>query len=167
MRNLLIGGAALLAGCVAQAASPAASTVADSAPDRVGVAHHPGTASGRLDPDRITLTSLYWGRVTETWSVPRGGEGRWSQADGSTRTFAVSRADFDRLRDLFRPYEGVAFECARIIADGPYGHVTWSQQGHEDQQLKWDAGCVSGDAADVFRRLDQADALLKALRDGA
>ena len=146
MRNLLIGAAALLAGCAAQAASP-------------------DGAAGPADPDRITLTSLYWGRVTETWSIPRGGEGRWSQADGSTTTFAVSRADFDRLRDLFRPYEGVAFECARIIADGPYGHVTWSRQGQEDQQLKWDAGCVSGDAADVFQRLDQAEALLRTLRD--
>lgn len=119
------------------------------------------------DPERITLTSLYWGRVTQTWTIPRGGEGVWSQADGSTRAFLVSAADFDRLRDLFRPYEGVRFECKRVIADGPYGHVTWSQQGHADQQLKWDAGCVTGDAADVFRRLDQAEALLKTLRDGA
>ncbi len=118
------------------------------------------------DPDRITLTSLYWGRTTEEWSIPRGGEGRWSQADGKTSSFAVSAADFDRLRDLFRPYEGVRFQCQRVIADGPYGHVTWSQQGHEDQQLRWDAGCVTGDAADVFRRWDEAVALLKTLRDG-
>ena len=117
-------------------------------------------------PDRITLTSLYWGRMTQEWSLPRGGEGRWSQADGKTSTFAVSEADFDRLRDLFRPYEGVRFECQRVITDGPYGHVTWSQDGHEDQQLRWDAGCVTGDAADVFRRWDEAQALLKTLRDG-
>ena len=118
------------------------------------------------DPDRITLTSLYWGRVTQQWSIPRGGEARWTRGD-ETRTFAASEADFDRLRDVFRPYEGVRFECQRVIADGPYGHVTWSQQGHEDQQLRWDAGCVTGDAADVFRRWDEAVALLEALRDGA
>jgi hypothetical protein len=116
-------------------------------------------------PDRLALTSLYWGRVTEEWSVPRGGEARWTKGD-EIRTFAVSDADFDRLRDLFRPYEGVRFECQRIITDGPYGQVTWSQEGHEDQQLKWDAGCVTGDAADVFRRWDEAVVLLKALRDG-
>ena len=115
-------------------------------------------------PDRLTLTALYWGRVTEAWSVPRGGEGRWTKGD-ETRTFSVSEADFDRLRDIFRPYEGVRFECERVIADGPYGHVTWSQEGHEDQQLNWDAGCVTGDAADVFQRWDQAEAMLKALRD--
>jgi hypothetical protein len=117
-------------------------------------------------PDHLTLTSLYWGRVTQEWIIPRGGEARWSQADGKTETFPVSEADFDRLRDIFRPYEGVRFECQRVIADGPYGHVTWSQQGHQDQQLRWDAGCVTGDAADVFQRWDQAEAMLKALRDG-
>ena len=126
----------------------------------------PPPPPGLPDPDRITLTSLYWGRVTQEWTVPRGGEGRWTQADGKTEAFAVSEADFDRLRDLFRPYEGARFECDRVIADGPYGHVTWSQEGHEDQQLRWDAGCVTGDAADVFRRWDEAMVMLKALRDG-
>ena len=126
----------------------------------------PPPPPGLPDPDRITLTSLYWGRVTQEWSIPRGGEGRWSQADGKVAAFAVSEGDFDRLRDLFRPYEGARFECDRVIADGPYGHVTWSQEGHEDQQLRWDAGCVTGDAADVFRRWDEAMVMLKALRDG-
>jgi hypothetical protein len=122
--------------------------------------------AGLPDPDRITLTWLYWGRVTENWSLPRGGEGSWTEGDGPAKTFPVSEADFDRLRDLFRPYEGVRFECERVITDGPYGQLIWSQPGHEDQQLKWDAGCVTGDAADVFQRVDQAETLLKALRDG-
>lgn len=124
-----------------------------------------GAQAAIEQPDRLTLTSLYWGRVTQEWSIARGGQGRWSQADGRSETFPVSEADFDRLRDIFRPWEGVRFECRRIIADGPYGTVTWSQDGHEDQQLRWDAGCVTGDAADVFRRLDEAEALLRRLRD--
>ena len=123
--------------------------------------------AGLPAPDRITLTWLYWGNVTENWSIPRDGEGRWSERDGPVKTFPVSEADFDRLRDLFRPYEGVRFECERVISDGPYGRLVWSQPGHEDQQLNWDAGCITGDAADVFGRLDQAEAMLKALRDGA
>jgi hypothetical protein len=117
------------------------------------------------DPDRLTLTWRYWGRVTQSWTIPRGGEGRHEGESVETRVFPVSEADFDRLRDLFRPYEGVRFECRRVIADGPYGDLTWSQEGHEDQQLRWDAGCVSGDAADVFRRVDEAEALLRSLRD--
>ncbi len=116
-------------------------------------------------PDRLTFTDLYWGRTVQEWSIPRGGEGRWSQADGKSEVFPVSGAEFDRLREIFRPYEGVRFQCERVIADGPYGTVTWSQDGHEDQQLRWDAGCVTGDAADVFRRLDEAEALLRSLRD--
>jgi len=273
MRNLIIGTAALLAGCAGQALSPQTPVAASGPPDKVEVVYHPGTmffsvedggegrfrtgdredftfpvthedyvrisallkpyrdsgltcaeeaereyngyllwrengaetrrphesicyAEGHREaergisrayyaveqmaeerwvpppppvlpaPDRLTLTSLYWGRVTQEWTVPRGGEGRWTQADGKTEAFAVSEADFDRLRDLFRPYEGVHFECERVITDGPYGRLTWSQPGHEDQQLNWDAGCVTGDAADVFQRWDQAEALLKTLRDG-
>jgi hypothetical protein len=122
--------------------------------------------AGLSDPDRLTLTWLYWGKVTENWSIPRGGEASSSQAEEPAKTFLVSATDFDRLRDLFRPYEGGRFECERVIADGPYGRLVWSQAGHEDQQLNWDAGCITGDAADVFERVDQAETLLERLRDG-
>ena len=147
MRHLAIGLAALAVALV------------------LGSAARAQTAAPLPDPDRLTLTSLYWGRVTEDWSIPRGGEAVWTGSDGATRSFTVSPADFDRLRDLFSPYEGLPFQCERIIADGPYGRLTWSHGGQEDHRLGWDAGCVTGDAADVFRRVDQAQALLKALRD--
>lgn len=120
---------------------------------------------GLADPDRITLTARYWGRVTRQWAVPRGGEASFTDQAGAVTTFAVSEADFDRLRDIFRPYEGTRFECQRVITDGPYGDVTWSQEGHEDQQVRWDAGCVTGDASDIFERWDRAVAMLNALRD--
>lgn len=122
--------------------------------------------AGLETPDRITLTARYWGRVTRQWTVPRGGEASFTDEAGAETTFAVSEADFDRLRDIFRPYEGTRFECQRVITDGPYGDVTWSQEGHEDQQVRWDAGCVTGDAADIFERWDRAVALLNGLRDG-
>ena len=121
---------------------------------------------GLPDPDRMTLTWLSWGRMQERWEMPRGGEAVWSHHDGRTRSFTLSAADFDRVRDLFRPYEGKRFECERVIADLPYGRLVWSQPGHEDQALGWDSGCVTGDAADVFRRVDEAEAILTALRDG-
>ncbi len=120
---------------------------------------------GLADPDRITLTARYWGRVTRQWAVPRGGQATFTDEAGAVRSFAVTEADFDRLRDIFRPYEGTRFECDRVITDGPYGDVTWSQEGHEDQEVGWDAGCVTGDAADIFERWDRAVAMLNALRD--
>jgi len=150
----------LLLALVLAAAAPAGQA-------QVAAASAAAPAPGIDQPDRLTLTDLYWGRVVQEWSIPRGGEGRWSQADGKSQAFPVTEAEFDRLRGVFRPWEGVAFECRRVIADGPYGTVTWSQEGREDHELRWDAGCVSGDAADVFRALDEAEVLLKALRDGA
>ncbi len=153
MRGVIIVSAALLAACAGHV--DAASTTVERAVAQEALS----------SPDRLTLTSLYWGRITEEWSIPRGGVARWTRGD-ETRAFAVSEADFDRLRDIFRPYEGVSFECRRVITDGPYGWFTWSREGHEDQRLEWDAGCVTGDAADVFRRRDEAVALLTRLRDG-
>ena len=120
---------------------------------------------GLANPDRITLTARSWGRITRQWTVPRGGEATFTDRAGAVTTFTVSEADFDRLRDIFRPYEGTRFECQRVITDGPYGDVTWSQEGHEDQEVRWDAGCVTGDASDIFERWDRAVAMLNALRD--
>ena len=181
MRGLIIGLAALLAACATQAAPhPAPAAAADGPPDKVEVVYHPGTmffsvedgGEGRFrtgDDEDFTFAATHadFVRIRDLLAPYRETGLIWSQADGKTETFPVSEADFDRLRDIFRPYEGVRFECQRVITDGPYGHVTWSQAGHEDQQLRWDAGCVTGDAADVFRRWDEAEAMLKALRDGS
>jgi hypothetical protein len=120
---------------------------------------------GLPSPQTLTLTWQYWGRTTSEWTVPRGGEAHWSNEHGEAKTFPVTEAEFDRLRDIFRPYEGRRFECERVMTDGAYGHLTWSQPDHDDQQLKWDTGCTTGDAADVFARVDQAVDLLKGLRD--
>jgi hypothetical protein len=117
-------------------------------------------------PTTMTLVWRSWGNRLVEWTLPRGGEGRYIDRDGGTTTFPVSEEQFDRFREIFAPYEGVRFECRRVITDGAYGSVIWSQPGHEDQSLNFDAGCVSGDAADVFQRLEQAEAMLAAIRDG-
>lgn len=116
-------------------------------------------------PTRMTLVWRSWGNRLVEWTIPRGGDATYVNRDAAPVTFSVSEAEFDRFRELFRPYEGVRFECRRVITDGAYGSVVWSQPGHEDQSLNFDAGCVSGDAADVFERLERAEAMLKALRD--
>lgn len=153
-------------GCYTPAADAAKRSISRAyyAMEEMGEARHvppPGLPS----PDRMTLTWLYWGNMQESWDVPRGGEATWSHRDGRTKTFSLSAADFDRVREVFRPWEGVRFECERVIADLYYGRLVWSQAGHEDQQLNWDRGCTTGDATDVFRRVDEAEAMLAALRD--
>jgi hypothetical protein len=118
-------------------------------------------------PTSITLENKYWGRTTSSWIVNRNGEGSFTQGE-TTTSFVVTPEQFDQIRQIFRPYEGRDFHCNRVIADGPYGFVVWSSQaGQEDQRTLWDAGCVTGDAGDLFGRLDQATEILVALREAA
>jgi len=80
--------------------------------------------------------------------------------------FYVSPETFEQIREVFRPYEARDFPCRRVIADGPYGYVMWSSQdGHVDQRTLWDAGSVSGDAADLFARIDRAMEILAPMRE--
>ena len=116
------------------------------------------------DPAIISVEYMYWGNLTSSWSVARSGEGRYTD-DGQTETFAVSDAQFGEIREIFRPYESRSFECDRVIADGPYGDVIWlSREGQEDQRTRFDAGCVTGDADDLFDRLDRAKQIIDRLR---
>lgn len=117
------------------------------------------------EPTIITLQNLYWGRPTATWTIPRGGTGRFVNPQ-RTVDFEVSAETFDRIREIFRPYEARDFHCNRVLTDGPYGYVIWSsREGQEDQRTLWDAGCVTGDAGDLFERIDTAMEVLVPLRD--
>jgi hypothetical protein len=108
---------------------------------------------------------MYWGRPTATWTIPRGGQGSYADPQ-RTVTVDVSSETFDQIREIFRPYEERDFHCNRVIADGPYGFVIWSsREGQEDQRTLWDAGCLTGDASDLFGRIDQVAAILAELRD--
>ena len=119
------------------------------------------------EPTIITLQNMYWGRPTATWTIPRGGQGSYADPQ-RTVTFDVSTETFDRVRQIFRPYEERDFHCNRVITDGPYGFVIWSsREGQEDQRTLWDAGCVTGDASDLFGRTDAAMEILVPLRDAA
>jgi hypothetical protein len=119
------------------------------------------------EPAIITLQNLYWGNPTSTWTIPRGGEGRFVDRQ-RTVTFAVSDETFDRIRENFRPYEARDFHCDRVATDGPYGYIIWSsQEGQEDQRTRWDAGCLTGDASDLFARIDAAMEILVPLREAA
>lgn len=112
-------------------------------------------------PSGIRLEHKYWGNLLAAWQV--SADGRVSRlADGVEETFAITSGQFAELRDVFKDYEGEHFECDRIIADLPYGDVIWlSADGRELQKTRFDEGCVSGDAQDIFERIQQAEQLLK------
>src|SRR5690606_40695794 len=93
----------LLLALVLAAAAPAGQA-------QVAAASAAAPAPGIDQPDRLTLTDLYWGRVVQEWSIPRGGEGRWSQADGKSQAFPVTEAELDRPRGLLRPGRARALE---------------------------------------------------------
>lgn len=119
------------------------------------------------EPTIITLQNMYWGRQTATWTLPRAGMGSYVDPQ-RTIEFEMSAETFDRIRDILRPYEERDFHCNRVTTDGPYGFVIWSsREGQEDQRTLWDAGCVTGDASDLFARLDRATEILAPLRDAA
>jgi hypothetical protein len=118
-------------------------------------------------PATITFQNMYWGNETSRWTVPREGEGRYVDPQ-RTVTFHVSAETFDRVREILKSYETRDFQCRRQIADGPYGFVIWSSaDGAEQRRTLWDAGCLTGDADDLFRRLDAAMEILGPLRDAA
>lgn len=118
-------------------------------------------------PTIITLENKYWGRTTSSWTLTRNGEGRFTQGETTTR-FALTPEQFDSVREILRPYESRDFHCNRVMTDGPYGFVVWSsQEGREDQRTLWDAGCMTGDASDLFARIDQAVEILAPLREAA
>lgn len=116
-------------------------------------------------PAAIKLVWMTWGNVREEWTIPAGGVAHWREPDSGEKDFTISRADFDRIRDQFRPFEGVAFRCNRVVYDLPYGRVVWSQPGFPDQTLEFDLGCVTGDADAVLQSVEKATALLTEMRD--
>lgn len=118
-------------------------------------------------PDRMTLVWRSWGNRLVEWIIPRGGDAVFIDGEEPPVTFPVSEAEFDAFRALFAPYEGAKFECEVVVTDGAYGSVIWSQAGHADQALDFNAGCLTGDAADVFERLDRASTMLNGLKDAS
>lgn len=111
-------------------------------------------------PGMLRIEHRYWGNLLAAWQV--GADGRaMRQADGVEEAFVVSPEQFSELRMLFEDYESRHFECNRIIADLPYGDVIWlAEDGSELQRTRFDEGCVSGDASDLFDRLQRAEAFL-------
>lgn len=118
-------------------------------------------------PAGLRIEYRYWGNLLSAWQA--GADGHAARtADGTEQAFAISPEQFSELRALFQDYESRHFECDRIIADLPYGDVIWlAEDGSELQRTRFDEGCVSGDAADLFDRLQRAETLLESWHQAA
>lgn len=116
-------------------------------------------------PTRIVLVWQYWGRTLQTWTIERSGEGHFSDEHGADASFAVSQANFDAVRDDLQPYEDRPFSCRRVMTDGAYGSLTWSRPEAADHEIRFDAGCISGDADDLFARMGRVEERLRQMRD--
>lgn len=114
-------------------------------------------------PHAIRVEHLYWGNKLSEWTIDMNGHAAIEGEDSSASVEAKPE-DFEEIRDAFRPYESRAFECERVIADLHYGDVVWlSEDGEVLQRTRFDEGCVSGDADDLFERIRRAENRIHAL----
>ncbi len=115
--------------------------------------------------DFISVRYLTWGRAYTAWSVERGGTGRHAE-EGDERQFTVPAEAFDRILEIMRPWERESVFCSNAPTDGPYGEFRFSGGG-EERSSGWRLGCDSENAADLYRRLDEADNAIHALMSTA
>lgn len=113
----------------------------------------------------IRIEHRYWGNLLAAWQV--AANGRASRlAEGAEEAFPIAPEQFTQLRKVFQDYKSRHFECNRIVADLPYGYVIWlSKDGSELQRTRFDEGCISGDASDLFEKLQKAEELLDDWRE--
>lgn len=116
--------------------------------------------------DRIEATTFSWGRMTDSWSIRRGGDGKHlsvrdpyaDKPNQKSEAFAVSPEAFDAIaRKLAaaQAYAGDDSKCKLMVTDGPYGTISWFKGDTKVHEFRWQAGyaCPGKDAA-----LDAMDA---------
>ena len=141
--------------------------------------HRPEPAGAR----DFTLRSLSvetnsWGKPVTNWTIGRDGVCRYSFSrdvpgggfrdyDLVTRRFAVSAANFAKVEGLLagaRSYAGAEIPCTLQITDGLYGRIGWSD-GSAPRTVAFNVGCLSPTAETIYRRLRDAQDLVKSLAD--
>lgn len=133
--------------------------------DRAQAGHEPVPSAtlSTQGPNRISFGWSSWGRPTSQWVISSDGQVTHTDRAGQTVRAAADPATFVRLRELFKPYENRAFSCRVTVTDGPYGSLVWSEDDRADRSISYNAGCLSGDADDLFERLGQAETTLQAV----
>lgn len=127
-------------------------------------------AAPTVDTTRIRYEVSSWGYVQERWTIAADGQATFEQtAPGAqfgsallpSQTFALTSADFERIRATLAPTErfidgGLA--CEQQMTDAPYGAVSWQRSSGAEQQVSFYTACR--DTRDItlfFTQLNAAD----------
>jgi len=117
----------------------------------------------------ITFEVNSWGYVQERWTIASSGQATLSRppsgsqfgTPAETQTFALTPADFERIRITLSSNErfiarGIA--CENRISDAPYGALKWRRADGGEQKVTFDIGCERSQDWDAFfERITAAD----------
>jgi hypothetical protein len=121
---------------------------------------------------RITLEVSSWGYVQKRWTIGNDGvatleappQGATLATPTITQTFALTPADFERVRESLAPAEAMleaGVPCERSITDAPYGAVRWVRPDGSAQAIPFDFGCLRNERLDLlYERMDAANDIL-------
>jgi hypothetical protein len=121
---------------------------------------------------RITLEVSSWGYVQKRWTIGNDGaatletppQGATLGTPATMQTFALTPADFERVRESLAPAEAMlegGVPCERSITDAPYGAVRWVRPDGNAQEIHFDFGCLRNERLDLlYERMDAANAIL-------
>jgi hypothetical protein len=121
---------------------------------------------------RITLEVSSWGYVQKRWTISNDGvvtleappQGATLGTPPTVQTFALTPADFERVRQSLAPAEAMleaGVPCERSITDAPYGAVRWVRPDGSAQAIHFDFGCLRNERLDLlYERMDAANDIL-------
>ena len=125
------------------------------------------SAAAAAAPAKISYEQTSWGHVTESWWIDDAGRAELSAIpqDGNltsplqTQSFAVTRADFERISRALAGAErwaGRELPCTVAMTDAPSASLTWMSASGASATARWYFGCRSSRRRERF--LAKADA---------
>ena len=128
------------------------------------------------DTTLITFQVSSWGYVQERWSIAADGHATLEQTQPGARfgspllpaqTFALTPADFERIRETLAPTERFiahGLHCDVEVTDAPYGTVTWRRADGAEERVSFYSACrETRDLTLFFSHLNDAELAFREL----